>query len=58
MLKEIEREDLSRQKKQEKARQAEAAAKSKAESITERQPAAAAPPEAVKTPARGMSSFF
>ncbi|WQF75668.1 hypothetical protein CDEST_00682 [Colletotrichum destructivum] len=61
MLKEIEREDLSRQKKQEKARQAEAAAKSKAESITERQPAAAAAaaaPEAVKTPARGMSSFF
>ncbi|KAK2025807.1 hypothetical protein LX32DRAFT_596008 [Colletotrichum zoysiae] len=56
MLKEIEREDVLRQKKQEKARQAEAAAKTKAEAITERQPTAA--PEAVKTPARGMSSFF
>ncbi|GJC86708.1 hypothetical protein ColLi_09546 [Colletotrichum liriopes] len=56
MLKEIEREDVSRQKKQEKARQAEAAARSKAEAITERQPTAA--PEAAKTPARGMSSFF
>ncbi|KAK1964873.1 hypothetical protein LY78DRAFT_670850 [Colletotrichum sublineola] len=56
MLKEIEREDVSRQKKLEKARQAEAAATSNAETTTERQPTAA--PEAVKTPARGMSSFF
>ncbi|KAF9877311.1 hypothetical protein CkaCkLH20_05011 [Colletotrichum karsti] len=56
MLKEIEREDVSRQKKQEKARLAETAAKTKAEPEAKQQPTAV--PETSKTPARGMSSFF
>ncbi|OHE95638.1 hypothetical protein CORC01_09070 [Colletotrichum orchidophilum] len=51
MLREIEREDVSRQKKQEKSRQAETAAKSQAE-------AAVVVHEAAGPPARGMSSFF
>ncbi|TDZ31834.1 hypothetical protein C8035_v001006 [Colletotrichum spinosum] len=52
MLREIEREDISRQKKQDKSKQVEATAK---------EPAAKQPttvPETAKTPAKGMSSFF
>ncbi|KXH41595.1 hypothetical protein CNYM01_13558 [Colletotrichum nymphaeae SA-01] len=57
MLREIEREDVSRQKKQEKARQAETATTAAASSRAEAQPTAAVP-EAARPPARGMSSFF
>ncbi|KAL0930880.1 uncharacterized protein CTRU02_213615 [Colletotrichum truncatum] len=56
MLKEIEREDVSRQKKQDKARQADSASKSKPEPSVDRPPVAV--PDASKPPARGMSSFF
>ncbi|OLN81640.1 hypothetical protein CCHL11_05595 [Colletotrichum chlorophyti] len=57
ILKEIEREDVTRnQKKQDKTRQAENTAESQAEPATERRPTVI--PEAGKTPARGMSSFF
>lgn len=57
VLKEIEREDVSRQKKQEKARLAEAATAATASSKAEAQSTAAVP-EAARPPARGMSSFF
>ncbi|CAI0650666.1 unnamed protein product [Colletotrichum noveboracense] len=55
MLREIEREDVSRQKKQEKSRQTESV-KSKPEK--EARSHSTGVSEAAKPPARGMSSFF
>lgn len=56
VLKEIEREDVSRQKKQEKTRQTENAVKNKAEPEAQQKPTVV--PEIVKSPTRGISSFF